>query len=235
MTSDKYEIYKNRIEKEFEDACNSLSELDESNANKNLLDMVKNKMSLFFNDMDFVSADACSLHDTERHEVGKWFADTSKDGFIALSEFYRISKKIDSENAYLPSEKAFASMQRLIKLYLPKEQIDNVINKLSESGITTVGFTEKHKFRMTKTHERLLSIALAILSVIFMTVLITNIQEPSPLKYNFYCVLISILAGYAASVFTGTLDLKTNKIKARSGYAVFFIILATLQGIRIFS
>lgn len=235
MENDKYETYKSRIQDRFVDACNSLSELDSCHTSKELLESTKEKILSLFNEMDFVCANACSLHDTDNHEVGKWFADTSKDAFYALAAFCKISNKIAPENKYLPSEKAFASMQRLIIIYLPKKQVAEVTEVLSDAGITITGFKEKHKFRMTKSTERIISIVLAILSVIFLAILIPNINEPSARIYNFYCVLISLLGGYSAAAFTGTLDLSTNKIKAKSGFAVFIVIFFILQGLRVFN
>lgn len=235
MESDKYEMYKNKIQNSFENALKSLKELETCYNSKESLDNAKDKMSNLFNEIDYVSANACSLYDTDMHEVGKWFADTSKDAFTALATFCQISNRIDPANRYLPSEKAFASMQKLITIYLPKEQVSEVREMLSDSGITITGFKEKHKFRMTKSNERVLSIVLAVLSVIFLTVLILNMKEPSVRMYNFYCVLISLLGGYSAAAFTGTLDLNTDKIKAKSGFAIFIVIFCVLQGVRIFN
>lgn len=235
MEDDQYENYKSRIQDRFEDACNSLSELDSCHTSKELLESTSGKITLLFNDLDFICANACSLHDTDRHEVGKWFADTSKDAFDALAAFCKISNKIAPEKKYLPSEKAFSSMQRLITLYLPRKQVDEVTEILSDAGITIAGFKEKHKFRMTKSTERIISIALAILSMVFLAILILNIKEPSTRIYDFYCVLISLLGGYSAAALTGTFDLSTNKIKATSGFAVFIFILCILQGLRMFN
>ena len=225
MEDDKYENYKSRIQDRFQDACNSLSELDSCHTNKEFLESAKEKISLLFNDLDFICANVCSLHDTDRHEVGKWFADTSKDAFYALAAFCKISNKIDPENKYLPSEKAFASMQRLIILYLPKKQVDEVTGFLSDSGITIKGFKEKHKFRMTKSIEKLISYISSAVLIITILAVALFIPNPSPFQYTVFRIILSLAAGGIAAFFTGFLTVEwPNKIKAGNGFGVFIIV-----------
>lgn len=225
MVSDKYENYKRKIQDRFEDACSSLNELYSCPTNIELLEKTKEKMSNLFNEMDFISANVCSLHDTDMHEVGKWFADTSKDAFYALAAFCKISRKIDKENIYTPSEKAFASMQRLITLYLPKNQVKEVKHILSDAGITITGFREKHKFRMTKSIEKLISYTSSAILVISILVIALLIPYPSPFQYTIFRIIISLASGGIAAFFSGFLTIEwSNKIKAGSGFGVFVVV-----------
>lgn len=225
MEIGEYEIYKNRIEERFEDACESLSKLNDCHTSMELLESSRKKMSLLFNDIDFISACACSLYDTEHHEVGKWFADTSKEALNALAEFCEIYNKIDKENTYHPSEKAFASMQKLISTYLPKVQVDEVIKKLTDSNITTSGFTEKHKFRMTKSTEKLISYISSAVMIISIFIIALAIPNPSQFQYTVFRIIISLAAGGIAAFFSGFLTVEwSNKIKAGNGFGAFVIV-----------
>ncbi|MEY8709172.1 hypothetical protein [Mangrovibacter phragmitis] len=168
---------------------------------------------------------------SQLNDLAGLFSDALEE---TIPNHYSIMREYYGDD-YKPSKHALAGLQQLIVQVKNKEEVKALKEKCIENNLPVKGFETKRRLKMTKTHERLLSIVLAILSVIFLAVLIPNIQEPTPLKYNFYCVLISILAGYAAAVFTGTLGLKTNKIKAKSGYAVCIIIFFILQGIRIFN
>lgn len=95
MEIDNYGIYKNKIQELFDETCISLKELDDCHNGKEQLHDAESKIRNLFNELDFISARACSLYDTDEHEVGKWFADSSKDAFSALVVFCRVSKRVN--------------------------------------------------------------------------------------------------------------------------------------------
>lgn len=225
MEIDKYGIYKNKIQELFDETCISLKELDDCHNGKEQLHDAEIKIRNLFNELDFISARACSLYDTDEHEVGKWFADSSKDAFSALVVFCRVSKKSEPDNAYLPSEKAFSSMQRLISLYLPKEQVDEISRELAKSNIPTVGFKEKVKFRMTKSTEKLISYFSCTILLVSIFIIALLIPYPSQFQYTIFRIIISLAAGGIAAFFTGFLTVEwSNKIKAGNGFGVFIVV-----------
>lgn len=193
----------------------------------------ENQMDRFFFEVERCAAASHSLYDTELHDIGKWFADTSRDALEALVCYQQLMKKIKKENYYSPSEKALSSMQSLVRTYLDKTQVSELRKLLSDHSITTHGFDEKRKFQMTKTYERVLSIILGVVSLVCFALLIIFMDEPTPLKYNLISVFVSLLAGLSAALLTGSLYLKVNdKLNAKSGYAVFGVSLLVLNGIK---
>lgn len=215
-----------------------MEEIESSSPNKENIKRLNNAGIKLFNYMDscYASLDAASEdNNNEKQTQLDELAGLFSDAFESTIPYHYAMMRAFYGEDFNPSKHAFSGMQQLLIQVKNKKEIESLKAQCLEHNLPIKGFEKKRRFRMTKTNERILSIALAILSVISLAILIPNIKEPTTYIYNFYCVLISILGGYSAAAFTGTLGLSTDKIKARSGYAVFIVIFFILQGLRIFS
>ena len=216
------------------DECNIALESFVDHINdKEVQRTLSDRFSDFFFQLESCAAECYSLHDSEHHELGKWFADTAYEALELLVIYQSILKELNSTLYYSPSKTALSSMQALIQLYFDASKVRALREILLKNNITTAGFDEKRKFRMTKTTERIISIVVAIISVICMWFLIDKMDEPTPNKYNFYSVLIATFGALSAALFTGTLGIQTKNIKATCGFGTFIVIFFILQGVKI--
>lgn len=137
---------------------------------------------------------------------------------------------------YGPSKNTFSGMQQLLVQVLDKKEIEVLRKSLEENNLPCIGFNGKKRLRMTKFHERILSILFACLSIagIALMLIYLNIDDSSKTKYTLLSVLVALLGGVSASLMTGMLNLKIKNTNATAGFAVFVIIFAILQGVRIF-
>ncbi|MEZ7215737.1 hypothetical protein SB6411_02146 [Klebsiella spallanzanii] len=137
---------------------------------------------------------------------------------------------------YKPSKHAFAGLQQLIVQVKNKKEIKELKEKCIDNGLPVKGFDKKRRFRMTKTHERIYSAILGILSIAVMVTLLffLEIDDSSKSKYIILSVVVSLLGGIGARLLSGALNFKIKDTTATAGYAAFVIIFLILQGVRVF-
>lgn len=213
------------LKSKYDSCCNNLKEYINNPKDKETIQLLDDSMNCLFFELERTAADSHSLFDTDHHDLGKWFADTSRDAMIALVSYDTLMKRNKKERYFSPSGKALASMQSLVKKYLDKNQVDDLINLLEKNSITTEGFNEKNVFRMTKSLEKIISyICSGILIITILTIAIL-IPNPSGFQYTIFRIILALSAGGFAAFFSGFLEVQFSKtIKAGSGFAVFIVV-----------
>lgn len=213
------------LKKIYDSCCNRLEEFISKPRDEYIIRNLEKEMGMLFFKLECSAAESHSLFDTNDHEIGKWFADTCKDAMQALVAYLNVMKKTKVILGFCPSEKALASMQSLVKLYLDKKQVEELRKLLSDNSITTSGFDEKRKMRMTKSTEKLISFICSLLFVIAIFIVALFIPNPSGFQYTIFRIILALSAGGFAAFFSGFLTVDfSNKIKAGSGFGVFVIV-----------
>lgn len=213
-----------------------MEEIKSSSPNEENINRLNDAGIKLFNFMDrcYASLDAAS--EDENNEKQTQLDDLSglfSDAFEGtIPNHYLIMRTFYGEEFH-PSKHAFSGMQQLLVQIKSKDEIELLKAKCIEHNLPVKGFEKKRRFRMTKTYERVLSIILGIASLICFALLIIFMDEPTPLKYKLISILVSLLAGISAALLTGNLYLKVSeKLNAKSGFAVFVFSVLILNGLK---
>lgn len=209
----------------YDSCCDCLEEFIKKPSDEYTIRNLEKQMDMLFFKLECSAAESYSLFDTDDHEIGKWFADTCRDAMRALVAYQNVMKKTKKTSGFSPSDKALSSMQALVKIYLEKSQVMELRDLLLNNSITTAGFDEKRKFRMTKSTEKLISYACSLFFVMAIFIVAIVIPNPSGFQYTIFRIILALSAGGFAAFFSGFLTVEfSNKIKAGSGFAVFIVV-----------
>ncbi|WP_233962024.1 hypothetical protein [Pectobacterium versatile] len=195
-------------------------------------DAVNSSGNDFFGCLEHYSAHNRTLEGFDNSRWNQWLAETCIDVLYLILTHYKIYRNVDGDNSLRPSSTAFAAMQRIVEEH-DKKAAKEIRKLFFEESLPVYGFDNKGKMKLSKIHERILSITLGIISLICFALLIIFMDEPKPLKYNLISLLVSLLAGISAALLTGNLYLKVgDKLNAKSGGAVFVFSMLILNGIK---
>lgn len=142
-----------------------------------------------------------------------------------ISEKYSVTSPV-------PSNKAYSSIQRLLKHFLPKKS-DELKNKFMTAKLPTNGFDEKTKFSGWQIGSRNLTISQIVVGLVFISItglIIFNKDVLNGMQYFFSRAVLSLgLTLIGSALLEGTVKLdwtiqKSITIKA-VGWVSLFIML----------
>lgn len=225
MNSDSAKVRQNELKSAYDSCCDTLEIFSKNIKDAAIAAELERKMEDLFFNLECSAADSHSLYDTDDHEIGKWFADTCLDSMKALVAYVDLMKSIGCERYFMPSEKSLSSMQSLVRTFLEKKQVIELMELLSHHSITTIGLNEKRKFRMTKSVEKILSYACSFAFIVVVIVSAFVIPNPTNYQYTIFRITLALSGGGLAAFFTGFLTVEwPGRVKAGNGFAVFMII-----------
>lgn len=166
------------------------------------------------------------------HEDALWahgFAEDCAELLKSMPAHYELLKKGFAESKRLstissaPGATAFANMQRMVKVYLTKEESTKIRSLFVAASLPTYGFDNKAKTPMKI--EKLLAFAFGITFVVTIMVIAWLKPEPSKFQYSVYWTALALAAGGIGAVLPGTLNVTVSKwVRAGGALALFVVV-----------
>ena len=204
----------------------------------------------FFNYLDTCAAQNKTSSKTIDSEWNQWLAETCLNVLNTIHDHYQTYKLLEADEFNLPSQTAFASMQRLVKEHYPEKIWAEIKSKFQTSGLPTFGFDIRKKIGMNKI---ILAVSMGIVTILLITIALLFpdkynipflfgvsiffvlfmallfIPHPTSHQHDTLRTLLSIAAAGVITTFPGFIEFTyTNKagysITAFGSIAIFIIV-----------
>lgn len=169
------------------------------------------------------------------HHVGNWiavFAESCHSVLETVVNHYdlmnRATKKLNLPEGTIamPSATAYASMQRMVKRYIPKEA-KTLCDMFEEAGLPSKGFNDLKRIP-NANWERIVSVCFGIIFMLFILIASIAIAEPTKTQFFIFRLVAALSAGACAAFVPGFIrinySMKGVAFRAGCGMAIFILV-----------